>query len=272
LPSDVGTFRKSILRLRDLLDVCVFSYETTDKEDKIMDIRRHLDDGYTAIGNFKDLEFVAHTPEEQQNLLLDCLDWARRWTDKSRDHKWDEFFLDPKKEQFQDREYKDLSGYYWKIAEKKPKTYLNGNENLARLTYHMMEFVLNAYHLVVKVKDVTELDNHDEFHDFRKVLRSIDYVATFQPDAGLDETIWKEDYDPSTDLETLNEIYGEFGDLNDKIYSYLHDVESGLPKEKLEEEKKKLNAVWEKLKEDMDKVLHPVKMIESMEAGLKNFD
>jgi hypothetical protein len=39
-----------------------------------MDIRKGLDRGYTVIGNFKNLEFIDHTPEEQEALLLACLD------------------------------------------------------------------------------------------------------------------------------------------------------------------------------------------------------
>jgi len=270
-PDTVKDVRKSVLRLRDLLDVCVFTYPIlSETDDKIADIRKFFDGGYEAIGKFKDLEFVKHTPEEQQKLLLKCLDWVRKWGDRSADSNYPQFMLSPLQDTFSDREYSSFSGFFWKKALKKPKTYYTGNQNLARLAHFMMEFILNAYELVIKVDDVTKLDSHEEFHDFRKTLRSLDYVGTFQAKASLPGSIWVDGFNVVPLLDELDIIYMDFGDLNSDIVSYLHDVEKGDDKDKLKKLKEKLNDTWKALKKKLDETGFE-KLIESLQKGLLPF-
>jgi len=285
-PDSVASVRKSILRLRDLLDVCVFTYPfLSKKDDEIMDIRKLLDDGYAVIGSFKDLEMISHSPKDQEKSQSDVLDWVRKWNNRLADHRWDQFFLNPLPEHCSDRKYNSISGYFWKKAEKKPKSYYTGDQNLARLTYYLCEIVLDDYKLVLEEKDVTELDHDGEFHDFRKTLRAIDYVGTFQKNAKLTESIWASGVDYESLLETIKVVYTDLCILNDEIYSYLRDVEKCESdkkdemkgkerrlKLKLKVKKEDLNKIWKNLKKKMEEELEFKKLIEKLERALISFE
>jgi len=118
----------------------------------------------------------------------------------------------------------------------------------------LVEFIDDCLDNVVKIDDVTDLEGHDEFHDFRKTLRSLDYLADVQPNAGLEQSIFKDGFDPAKMLEDIDDVYMLFGDLNSDIVSYLHDVEDGKKsKDKLKEEKEKLNEDWKDIKNDLEK-------------------
>jgi len=261
-PGTVKDARKSVLRIRDLLDICVFAYPDNEDDDQIADIRKLLDKGYERIGQFKDLEFVKHDDEEEEELLLECLDWVRKWDIENASHNNIAYMLNPSATHiYSDRKYTELSGFFWKIAEAKPASKYTGIFNFARLANKMVDFIRDALDKVVKVEDVTDLDGHDEFHDFRKTLRSVDYVSTVFERAAMPEvTIFKPDFKPQPVLDLIDDIYMEFGDLNSDIVSYLHDVEKGEDKDKLKKKKEKLMEDWEDLKKlikkiEFDKVL-----------------
>jgi len=254
-PDTVKDCRKAVLRLRDLLDICPFAYPDSEEDDQIADIRSLVDKGYEKIGNFKDLEFVEHTPQEEEDLLFECLDWVREWGIENSSHNNIEFLLNPSPSHIFNRKYSELKGFFWKIAEAKPALKYNGILNFARLANKMVDFIRDALEKVLEVKDVTDLEGHDEFHDFRKTLRSVDYVSTVFDRAEMPQyTIFNPDFNVQPILDLIDNIYMEFGDLNSDIVSYLHDVERGEDKKKLEKKKEKLMEDWEELKKLVDKV------------------
>jgi len=135
-----------------------------------------------------------------------------------------------------------------KKIEKKAKAEYSGQQNIARLAKNLLDFSTVALVSTLEIDDVTKLDDHDEFHDFRKTLRSIDFVCTFQDDPKTG-TIFKSTFtDKDVILGQIYVIYDKFGTLNDAIVSYLHNVENGVPVEKLHEQKLALEGVWASLK------------------------
>jgi len=248
IPTDVKVTRKAILALRDYLDICVFSYPDGDDDDKWLDIRELLDVGYTRVGDFQDLKSVDPTDEELEQLRDKCLDWKKKWDDEDDDHKYHEYIEGPKPHAFFDRKFSDLYGYYWKKTEKEPNEGDNAQQNLARLTKHMIEFEIEVLPKVEKIEDVTTLTNHDEFHDFRKVLRSITYISTLQTTAGLTGSFYNAGFNVQQYLDIIDITYDAFGGLNDRIYAYLHDVDNDVDKDKLKEEKEALILTWNDLR------------------------
>lgn len=90
LPTTVKAVRKAVLYLRDSLDIFVYSYPDVDQKEYSRlyffffllpfysntwgIIRVLLDEGYTFIGEFQDLQYSHPTPKEQAKLLQKCLD------------------------------------------------------------------------------------------------------------------------------------------------------------------------------------------------------
>ncbi len=87
-PHEAKALRKTIGRLRDMVDIFVYAYPDDDG-DLWQDIRESLDDGYESMGEFKDLfdvqgveaDEAEYDEDEVAELREVVLDWKRDFMD-----------------------------------------------------------------------------------------------------------------------------------------------------------------------------------------------
>ncbi len=196
MPHDVElkSFRKALLSLRTMIDAFAHSYPVVDRHaDPLTQIRDHVDQGYEAIGSFKD-EF------DSQGLVLSVQDPQGNWSagvrpeeikypnaprlelERQKVLEWKESFgarIDeyadylgkPSAEPVQPEGKRNLSELFWGGVKKRPKPELSGLQNISRLTAGMIGEVEQK---LDKLLDSPALgrDKEKTFHETRKQLRS----------------------------------------------------------------------------------------------------
>lgn len=221
-PSDVQALRYAVAETRDLVDVFAFAYPKDGDADEWKKIRDDLDEGYEALGHFKDLwdtqgladpSKAVYDAKKVKALRGAVLEWAKGFRKPKRLAESRDYLASPKKKKLTARGKGELSSNFWGGSGVEPDEKLSGLENVARLERALFE---NANELMDETADLRRLhkdDVHEAFHDFRKRLRAATKVAGYLPqlfEAG----------DPKDHLPLLVQAADKYGDVNDKIIAY----------------------------------------------------
>lgn len=225
LPHEAKELRKQIVRLRDLLDV--FPHNFAHELKLWDDVREGLDDGYTVIGDYKDL-FDAN-PEARQNLdkgkepryantkkLTDRRKAVLKW-------KSDYFMFGGLREQidllFADireldtsstKNSKKYSAFFWGGVSTQPLTLATPAENARRLIDAQAAMAIQEHSDVLGINDPSTEKNELLFHDHRKRLRTISKVCSVA-NALNDGTC------DSAPLRKIDSLVVDLGDIEDLI-------------------------------------------------------
>jgi len=241
-PGDLSDLRISILDLRSYLDIFsyAFSIQTVDI---FYLIRNDLNDGYTYIGNFDDLQNVHYTPEDMDKLLNKCLSFKNNYNNHSDRYNYDDYIKNPDLIHLYFRDKDKLSKDFWGNISYTPSENLSGYSNIGILLKGQIENLLTQYPIILNLDDVCQDDQHTIMHNFRKLLRSILYI--------IDDFPKVSNVDLSKNRKTINNVRSTLGKINDIINEYVYYTKKGQPSDDL---KKQANDMFDKLKNNMENI------------------
>jgi len=256
-PWAVHTLRKDIGFFRDLLDMFVYAFDNCSsspsaKNDDCTDywalLRKDVNDGYTLIGNYQDLNHsgVNYTNAQRLQLLDTCLSWLQTFNDDMKTYDYAAVVYTAQPDQMFERDKSKLSPYFWGQVQPTPDLSFTGLENLAVLEYALALESANLYSTVMSLSEVYTNKNHSIFHGYRKLSRSIISVASFNVLDTLNCT---------TDaMNTTVNMYNNFGNLNDEVTAYqFYKANGDQGQESIEQ--KIVVAGWASLQQWMDQTL-----------------
>jgi len=241
LPTSVKPMRKALLYARNGLDIFIYAFPVWKakgvfeaKEHEVFNlVRGDLNVGYTLVGNFQDLQGVNYTEKDLEKRLKPCLEWKAQFMANIRRYDYDRYINAISLDKLHDRPKTEMSKDYWRHVKGTPKEALTGLQNMAMLAAGQLTDAITDYHAMIKLEKIWETAYHEQFHNYRKLLRAIYYVGS---------TFTKiYDKKPSGGgLDLVNTAYGTFGDINDEVADYSYYKEKG---DKPMEEKKKAEIV-----------------------------
>jgi hypothetical protein len=220
-PGDLGPLRKSILLTRTYLDIFVYSYPTgtsLSNPDIFEILRSDLNKGYTLIGNFDDLHFVNYTSSDKQKLLGKCLDWKSVFASDIGTCNFGKY-LSASGSKLYYRNKTELSTDFWGLIPEVPELNLTGYQNIALLSTGQINNCITNFHIIVKLEEIWKDEYHEQFHDYRKLIRGINFIPNYFPEA------YKINVGKYTDI--LQDAYNSFGKLNDIINEYSYYEKKG---------------------------------------------
>lgn len=245
LPHETKDMRKRIGILRESLDLFVYSYWYTKKQDPWMQIRDFLDEGYELIGTYKDLydiqnlnspEDAVYNRAEVEPLRREIQNWWTRWERSASDVYI--YLMTPSQENLYPRSKKELSRFYWGASELIPDLSLSGEANLARLCSDLLGTAAQDWPTVQKIKNpLSSLKEENQFHDFRKRLRSVARIIRTFPRLYLGT---------EEDLIRLEKLSDRYGAVNDKITA-AHRAENRGQDKKAKKIKEQVKDDWQEL-------------------------
>ncbi|MBI2601456.1 MAG: hypothetical protein HYW48_00220 [Deltaproteobacteria bacterium] len=264
LPHETKDLRKSVGRLRALLDLFSFAYPRYDVSDPWAKARSLLGAGYDVLGNFKDVfdrqgkAAEDMTPEdyredEVKRLRFQVLIWKERYLHFYSQEKVRTYFQNPLRHSTEYRPLKRRPKYYWRLINFAPRVDQNAREVFLKMSTAILCNAILKFPLLWDINHLRKEEERKQLHDFRKQMRNIVKLPTYIPELGiLDEEQMKE---PS--FKTLQDLVRRFGSLNDKVMS-LAQVQTASEAETPEEQAARLNRLeileheisqgWESLK------------------------
>lgn len=188
LPHQAKDLRKQIVRLRDILDV--YSHNFSHELNLWDDVRDDLDDGYTVVGDFKDLfdtnqEAVralenGGQPEYKDKKKLNerrekVLAWKKQYfAEGGLSEKIWVLFLDIHELDSNNLvNSKKYSDFFWGGVTAQPLASASPAQNARRLIDAQADLAVHEHPAVLEMKDPSSEKNEIIFHDHRKRLRTI---------------------------------------------------------------------------------------------------
>ncbi|NBW82308.1 hypothetical protein EBR21_11195, partial [bacterium] len=259
LPHQAKDLRKQIVRLRDILDV--FSYNFAHEIDLWNEVRDGLDDGYTVVGEFKDLfdaDAVAvaelstggePTYKDQKKLKerrKKVLKWKLSYlSERGLSDKIQMVFGNIRPlEMVKIRPSKKFSEFFWGGVNVLPSPTNSPSQNARVLIDAQAELAFAEHPVVLDLKDPTTAENEIIFHDHRKRLRTIAKVCNLG--SALSEELCN-----SESVKELEALVMELGEIEDLIITGRHleeDDKNSRAKDAYEDAKK----LFKKLKKKFD--------------------
>lgn len=257
LPHETKDLRKKIVEVRDYLDLFSYSFSFEAPYRKQKDawnfVRDGLDEGYWALGQFKDLfdsqELPPYFPLDEiryknRDLLKKRRKSVLEWKDQfysqlypilSNPRVWaDDGFAFSRPDGV-------LSRFYWSKETVRPLARYSGLENLGRLARALLDLAGEEQVQVLKSGSLLFPDNEIIFHDFRKRVRVVIKVSEYFPDLLSSDA---EAQDLKSQLKALVSRYGE---LNDRLTAY-HLAEGEKKKKEAERIGEVVRIEWKTLK------------------------
>jgi hypothetical protein len=249
LPAGVRALRHNISDVRNILDIFVFAFPNSTGShgsDVWPKLRRDLDDGYTLIGDFQDLDHsgVVYTRHDLELRLSKCLKWKTGFEADIQRLDYADFVKRARNDLMFFRPDRMYSKDFWEYVGDVPHMELSGLQNMALLERGIIGQLVEHYQHVVSLTDIWDTENHILFHDFRKLFRSANTVSGFFP--GVFDPKGS-DCDVARGVADFAAAYDKFGDLNDEVTAYQFYMQHR--KVKAAEEKKVLiKTHWAALK------------------------
>ncbi|MEY4065177.1 MAG: hypothetical protein RIR26_1385 [Pseudomonadota bacterium] len=235
LPHQAKDLRKQIVRLRDIMDV--FSHNFSHEMELWNDIRDGLDDGYTVVGEFKDLFDTNSDAIEllQSGKEPKYKDEKKIKERRSKVLKWKRSFFAEgglsEKILFAYLDIRPLnstnvanskkySDFFWGGVSAIPSPLNTPAENARVLVDAQSEWAREEHQAVLEIKDPSTVENEIIFHDHRKRLRTISKVCTVA-NALTENTC----HTPA--VKEIEKLVVEFGEIEDLIVTGRHFEEDG---------------------------------------------
>lgn len=234
LPHEAKDLRKQLVRLRDVIDI--FSHNFIHELKLWDNVRDGLDEGYTVIGDYKDLydanpeavEAISagRIPDYSDRSKLKArrkkvLNWKKKYFSKNGlQHDIEALFADIRPLQGEIQSSKKFSKFFWGGVNTLPNQTFTPAEN-ARLLIDAQTNLARAEHeRVLALKDPTTHAGELIFHDHRKRLRTIVKVCHVANEL-LSNTC-----DPEA-VEELAKLVSQLGSIEDLIITGRHLEEDG---------------------------------------------
>lgn len=277
----VKAFRKSLLKLRDQLDMYPHVYVRGLKDadaEPWLQLRRAVDDGYDLVGDFKDLfdtqglELATVDPVtgvRSEGVSPGDVDYKPKELERRREaiRAWAESFFAAKhleasrqllsspSQTLQNPRRRDLSELFWGGVSVGPKPGLSGLENVARLCEAQLKSARHELHELKDVKDLVEEGATEHFHEVRKRMRAAANVLAQSPE------IVGEHEARATELRTkVQRFVAEYGEIEDLIVRREGLTDSGKKKDLA----KRIDGRWDELRKHQEK--------ENLAAALKELE
>lgn len=223
VPGHLSKLRKQLLLTRTFLDIFAYAYPTggpvgTEGGDRFEILRKILNKGYTLIGNFDDLQHVNFTEADRIKLLDKCLEWKGSYLDDIDNYNF-KMYLNNVSKNVIVRNKDTLSIDFWGNITAVPTDSLSGYQNLGLLAKGQLNNCIDRYTYTTSLKDIWNKEYHELFHDYRKLVRSINFVADHFPEIYTSSV---KNY-----VQTLEKAYGLLGKINDLINEYTYYVHNG---------------------------------------------
>ncbi|GKY90751.1 hypothetical protein MPSEU_000048000 [Mayamaea pseudoterrestris] len=188
-----------------------------DKTDPWWELRRLLDGGYETIGTFLDLDHsrVKYTTKMETKHRDKVLDWLEEFRKYAFTHDVLSMFQPPPSHFGTYEHYKE-SHLFWGSAKetKRPSPDEPAAAVLRRLLKHQAKAAAKYLDVSLDFRTVMEKKRHEEYHNLRKVLRSM--VDEFE--------IMGDVIDPygilSEEVSVLKRARSSLGDLNDDYTAF----------------------------------------------------
>jgi CHAD domain-containing protein len=255
--------RKEIQKLRNHLDVFVFSYADGAREQVWADFREQLDDGYEALGAFKDLfdsqglELKVLNPQTglmegdidekdvkyPNQAILDqrrrvLVEWVDDFLKPQLTAKYRELVNTPSPTI---ADVKDgLTRFVWGSVKFRPDANVPGAKTIGRLA---SELALNAADDVVKTEaDIAVIEGEAEelFHDTRKYMRTVSNLVK-----SFSEVLSPEAQAP---LRLIDRAVSRYGDIEDFIAARRLATTAG-DQPRVDEMTGKIAQTWKDIRE-----------------------
>lgn len=230
LPHEAKALRKQLAETRDFVDVFAYAYPEDHGWDPWRDLRSELDDGYEIVGAFKDLFDVqgvadpadaVYDDQEVATLRAEVLEWRAAFLEPAHLGETRAYLASPDLDDLYDRPDGVQSRFFWGEAGIEPTLKKSGLKNMARLERALLEEAQEDEQDVLDLRELTDPDKQETFHDFRKRVRSTVRVARYFP------RIIESGGDPTELLAELDELVLRYGALNDRLLAYRRADDSG---------------------------------------------
>jgi hypothetical protein len=268
LPPDVKLLRNNLLSVRNILDVFAFAYPfppspSQKNPDVFLIAREDINQGYTWIGNFKDLSdsHVNYTYDEMVALRNKCLNWQATYAQHSQKYDYPTYLSNPSSKLFV-RNPDDLSVFFWGATDGLiPALNMTGYQNIAYLMHSLTEDALKQYPVFLNLTDIYVPTTQLVFHGYRKLIRGIDSVSTFA----------MEIYKPGTKcvsaaITQTTTLYSMIGKIEDHITAYNFYVKNH-DETKAEKEEVVIGSMFDDLKTWMN-TNHPDNSLRCLQDSL----
>jgi len=245
MPANVYTVRKGLLTARDMLDVFSPVYtNNTNGVDLWGIVRKSLDDGYTLVGNFQDLDHshVSYTEKDLETRRNATLDWKESFVALEAKYDVVNFVSGPELMMYT---HLNESSFYWKYVKMsmRPKGSAEAHTALQYLLFTQINTSLAYYDFVYPYISVINDSIHTIFHDYRKMLRTMS-----------DEEVALGDMLVSTTNTTIvatfaliNDARSRLGNINDEVTAYDFYMQDGKTS-KAAAMKSEIDSDWEAFK------------------------
>jgi len=261
-PDDVHTFRKDLLATRNLLDIFAYAYPIVklhEAKDVFQLVRLDVSEGYVWVGRFQDLKTVNYTQKDYDERLDKCIKWGQAFVGNIKTYDMERFVQQPSNKAIHIRPKSELSDLFWGIVKEVPLVDKTGLQNVGILAKGMVKEALDFYDRTIHLEEIWLKKYHEEFHGYRKLLRSIEDVANAFPNVFKGRDVKK-------DMDLVDKAYGTFGKLNDIITEYQYYVDHNDAK-KAEEKKKEVVVKWKSLRDWLEQVKFRV-MLKDLENSV----
>jgi hypothetical protein len=230
MPDEIYAQRKSVLETRDLMDVFSPVYPPTTttgnkhegsshNKDMWVLLRSYLDEGYEILGEFQDL-YASHANYTQQyfdKLQNEVLTWNLDFAVFREKHDISAYLQAPS---LTNKHYQHgkVSRLFWNNV----KRHLPRGNSPAVASLHMLgaqqiNTTFQCMSLISPLTSVLDFESHAEYHEVRKLLRSI------QDEYNLFGTVMFPNDSKNSTLSVMDEITTArklLGDMNDHYTAY----------------------------------------------------
>jgi len=205
-------------------------------------LRDDLDNGYTWVGNFKDLadSGVNYTQHQEDELRKKCLGWKADFVNHTSYYNYFNFVANPSMTTIFNRDRSTLSSFFWDLVTYEPTLNITGDGNLAMLSRGLLIGALGRFQFFVNLRDIQVLNTSLEFHDYRKLVRAINSVTTY-----VGAEIYNQTFacvTPSN--QVLGGLFSSLGKIEDHIVAYRY-YEQHNHTSKLTNESQVIGQMWE---------------------------
>lgn len=259
LPHQAKDLRKQIVRLRDILDV--FSHNFAHELELWDDIRDGLDEGYTLVGDFKDLfdtnpdavESLGAGKEpkyKDERKLKERRKKVLKWksvyfAEGGLSEKiWSAFLNIRPLNSSNVAPSKKYSDFFWGGVAALPVALNTPAQNARILVDAQADWALEEHPTVLAIKDPTTHDSEILFHDHRKRLRTIAKVCN------VANALTENSCNPDA-VKDIEALVVELGEIEDLIITGRH-LEEDDKKTKAKEAYENAQKKFKKLKKKFE--------------------
>ena len=273
-PHTMKPIRKQVGAFRNLMDIFVYAYEPGEK-DLFTELREELDVIYERFGEYKDLYDAIETELSERDEktgewttpdnILELVKYDEEELAKRRKAMLEaKYAFEEKAESFkpvleniadgvatESRKRKKVKGFFWKFASDEPTDSRNALENLFWLMDDLRAQAANDYAEALELEELTDYEEAEAFHDFRKRMRAVIKLYDFFPELfNLTEK-------SAERMTQYDLVVDQIGKINDLIMAYHKKDESKKVAKRIDKEWKSFKK-WQKknkIQSQLDKEL-----------------